>query len=219
MFYLSSRKISRIKTGVTVALMVFSSILGGLESQTIKPLVEQAMPTLIELMCDASVIVRDTNAWTIGRICEVIPQVAIDPQFLEPLLQALLNQLKEEPRVASNVCWAFTGLPQAAYDAALMDEDEPESYCLSKYFEFVVQSLLQTTDRPDGGQSNLRAVADGNDQKFTERLLPNSTANDHGNPGEIESKNLSNRRIQKVFGARFGSSHSSDGLPSGAEGL
>jgi importin subunit beta-1 len=32
-------------------------------------------------------------------------------------------------------------------------------------------------------------------------------------------QNLSNRRIQKVFGARFGSSLSSDGLPSGAEGL
>ncbi|KAG5675743.1 hypothetical protein PVAND_005621 [Polypedilum vanderplanki] len=141
------------------ALMVFSSILGGLESQTIKPLVEQAMPTLIELMYDSSVIVRDTNAWTIGRICEVIPQVAIDPQFLEQLLQALLSQLKEEPRVASNVCWAFTGLSQAAYDAALMDEDEPETYCLSKYFDFIVQSLLETTDRADGGQSNLRAAA------------------------------------------------------------
>lgn len=141
------------------ALMVFSSILGGLENQTLKPLVEQAMPTLIELMYDGNVIVRDTTAWTIGRICEVIPQAAIDPQFLEPLLQALVNQLKAEPRVASNVCWAFTGLSSAAYDAALLEEDDPETYCLSKYFEFIVQQLLQTTDRPDGSQSNLRAAA------------------------------------------------------------
>jgi importin subunit beta-1 len=141
------------------ALMVFSSILGGLEAQTLKPLVEQAMPTLIQLMYDTNVIVRDTTAWTIGRICEVIPQAVIDPQFLEPLLQALLQQLKAEARVASNVCWAFTGLSQAAYDAALMDEDDPETYCLSKYFEYIVQRLLETTDRPDGGQSNLRAAA------------------------------------------------------------
>jgi importin subunit beta-1 len=141
------------------ALMVFSSILGGLESQTLKPLVEQAMPTLINLMYDNNVIVRDTTAWTIGRICEVIPLAAIDPQFLEALLQALINQLQKEPRVASNVCWAFTGLSQAAYDAALADEDDPETYCLSKYFEFIVQKLLETTDRSDGGQSNLRAAA------------------------------------------------------------
>lgn len=143
------------------ALMVFSSILGGLEAQTLKPLVEQAMPTLIQLMYDSNVIVRDTTAWTIGRICEVIPQVAIDAQFLEPLLQALLQQLKAEARVASNVCWAFTGLSQAAYEAALLeiDDDDPTTYCLSKYFEYIVQRLLETTDRADGGQSNLRAAA------------------------------------------------------------
>lgn len=53
------------------ALMVFASILGGIEAQTLKPLVEQAMPKLIQLMYDPSVIVRDSAAWTFGRICEV----------------------------------------------------------------------------------------------------------------------------------------------------
>lgn len=53
------------------ALMSFGSILGGLDAETLKPLVEQAIPTLIELMYDSSVIVRDTVAWTFGRICEV----------------------------------------------------------------------------------------------------------------------------------------------------
>lgn len=141
------------------ALMVFSSILGGLESTTLKPLVDQAMPTLINLMYDDSVNVRDTTAWTFGRICEVIPQSVISEQFLEALLQSLLGNLKAEPRVASNVCWAFTGLSQAAYDAALNDDDDPDTYCLSKYFEFIIQSLLETTERTDATQSNLRAAA------------------------------------------------------------
>lgn len=142
------------------ALMVFGSILGGLDANTLKPLVEQAMPTLIELMYDTSVIVRDTAAWTFGRICEVIPQAAINETYLNPLLESLINGLKSEPRVASNVCWAFTGLSSAAYDAVLVDDDEtPETYCLSKYFEFIIQRLLETTDRADGNQSNLRAAA------------------------------------------------------------
>jgi importin subunit beta-1 len=141
------------------ALMVFSSILGGLEANTLKPLVEQAMPTLIQLMYDTNVIVRDTTAWTFGRICEVIPQAVISEQFLGPLLKSLLDNLKTEPRVASNVCWAFTGLSQAAYDAALNEDDDPESYCLSMYFDTIVQSLLQATEREDGNTSNLRAAA------------------------------------------------------------
>lgn len=57
------------------ALMVFASILGGIEAHTLKPLVEQAMPKLIQLMYDQSVIVRDSAAWTFGRICEVSVQL------------------------------------------------------------------------------------------------------------------------------------------------
>lgn len=142
------------------ALMVFGSILSGLEAATLKPLVEQAMPTLIDLMYDESVIVRDTAAWTFGRICEVIPEAAINETYLNPLLQSLLAGLKAEPRVAANVCWAFTGLAEAAFEAVECYNDEtPETYCLSQYFEFIIERLLETTDRPDGSQANLRSAA------------------------------------------------------------
>ena len=64
----------------------------------------QLMPSLIELMQDHSVIVRDSVAWTLGRICEILPQIAIE-RFLQPLVDALLAGLDSEPRVAANVCW------------------------------------------------------------------------------------------------------------------
>ncbi|XP_025831486.1 importin subunit beta-1 isoform X2 [Agrilus planipennis] len=143
------------------SLMAFGAILGGLDNSTLKPLVEQAMPTLIELMYDTSVIVRDTAAWTFGRICEIIPDAAINETFLKPLLESLINGLKAEPRVAANVCWAFTGLAEAAYEAADVNEqtNQPDTYILSQYFEFIVQRLLETTERPDGAQANLRPAA------------------------------------------------------------
>ncbi|XP_076241578.1 importin subunit beta Fs(2)Ket isoform X3 [Calliopsis andreniformis] len=142
------------------ALMAFGSILGGLEPATVKPLVEQAMPTLIELMYDSSVAVRDTAAWTFGRICELIPEAAINETFLKPLLEALINGLKAEPRVAANVCWAFTGLAEASYESAeTQDGQQPETYCMSQYFDFIIERLLETTDRPDGAQANLRSAA------------------------------------------------------------
>lgn len=146
------------------SLMAFGSILSGLDTATLKPLVEQAMPTLIELMYDSSVMVRDTAAWTFGRICEIIPEAAINETFLKPLLESLITGLKAEPRVAANVCWAFSGLAEAAFEAASVeigggDDTAPETYCLSQYFEFIVQRLLETTDRPDGAQANLRPAA------------------------------------------------------------
>ena len=143
------------------ALMSFGSILEGPDPDQLKPLVEQAMPMLIELMQDNSVAVKDTAAWTIGRVCELIPEAAINPNTLTPLLESLVAGLASEPRVASNVCWAFTSLALAAYDKAECNEEEeaPQTYCLSAFFNPIVEKLLLTTDREDAGSNNLRAAA------------------------------------------------------------
>jgi len=143
------------------ALMSFGSILEGPDPGNLKPLVEQAMPMLIETMKDSSVVVKDTAAWTIGRVCELIPEAALHQATLQPLLEALVNGLSAEPRVAANVCWAFSSLAAAAYEAAdkNLDDDAPNTYCLSPYFQPIVEKLLWVTDREDGGSSNLRAAA------------------------------------------------------------
>ncbi|KAI1293817.1 Importin subunit beta-1 [Halotydeus destructor] len=141
------------------AVMAFGSILEGPDPVQLKPVVEQAMPLFIELMKDPSVAVRDTTAWTIGRICELIAEAVIS-QPLSPLLEALVTGLNAEPRVAANVCWAFNSLAEAAYENAEKDDDnEPRTYILSTFFEGIVQRLLLTTERPDGNQANLRSAA------------------------------------------------------------
>lgn len=142
------------------AIMCFGSIIGGLDSSTLKPIVEQAMPTLIQKMYDPHVIVRDTTAWTFGRICETIPEAAINESYLGPLLECLVKGLKSEPRVAANACWALIGVSDGAYEAAETTDDEPpETYCLSPYFEYIITQLLEATERTDGTQANLRGAA------------------------------------------------------------
>lgn len=133
----------------------------GPDPTNLKPMVEQAMPTLIEALSDSSVVVRDTTAWTLGRVCELIPDAACNDTYLKLLLEALVHSLKGEPRVASNVCWALSSLAEAAYEQAdTGDVDgEPPTYCLSAFFDPLVDVLLQTTDRADGNQCNLRNAA------------------------------------------------------------
>ena len=71
-----------------------------------------------------------------------------------------MTSLSAEPRVAANVCWAFTSLAEAAYEAAEENsEDTPQTYCLSAFFEPIVQKLLETTDRADAATANLRSAA------------------------------------------------------------
>lgn len=134
---------------LVVIYHILGSILEGPDPNNLKTVVEQALPMLIELMSDESVIVRDTVAWTIGRVCELISEAVINENYLKPLLEALVKGLSAEPRVATNVCWAFNSLAEAAYEAAEIREEgtEPETYALSKYFEVIVHKLLETTER------------------------------------------------------------------------
>ena len=60
--------------------------------------------------------------------------------YLKALLEALVGGLSAEPRVAANVCWAFTSLAERAYEMAeesatangTADDDTPQTYCLSQ---------------------------------------------------------------------------------------
>uniref|UniRef100_H2ZAY3 Importin N-terminal domain-containing protein n=1 Tax=Ciona savignyi TaxID=51511 RepID=H2ZAY3_CIOSA len=141
------------------AVMAFGSILEGPSTQELRGIVNGGMPTLINLLHDESVVVRDTTAWAIGRICELIPEAALKEDNLMPLLNAMLACLNSEPRVASNICWAFSSLAESAYEAAEVTEDDPETYSMSGVYSNVVEKLLQTTDRADGHQNNLRNAA------------------------------------------------------------
>ncbi|CAF0896665.1 unnamed protein product [Didymodactylos carnosus] len=143
------------------AVMAFGSMMEGPDVQSIKPIAEQAVPFLIELLHDQRVAVRDTTAWTIGRIFEFVSQAVMNDQLLRGILTALVAGLSDVPRVATNICWSFSSLARSAYEhAECSDDDEtPSTYLLSQYFEGIVQKLIQTTDRTDGNQSNLRNAA------------------------------------------------------------
>ena len=142
--------------GVTMPSLLLSACVNGV------PL--QVTEKIIELMSqDDSVQVRDTAAWTLGRICEQSPNVVLRESMLMNLLMALGGGLDREPRVATNVCWvsvssllvvtllmmvqALSSLAEAAYDAVDNNGDDPTTYCLSPHYEAIVTKLIQTTER------------------------------------------------------------------------
>ena len=87
------------------AVMAFGSMLEGPDVASIKPIAEQAIPFLLELLSDSNVAVRDTTAWTIGRIFEFVSQAVMNDQLLRAIGTALVRGLTDVPRVATNICW------------------------------------------------------------------------------------------------------------------
>ncbi|KAG9510742.1 Importin subunit beta, partial [Fragariocoptes setiger] len=132
------------------AVMAFGSILEGPDTQTLKPFAEKIVPCLIQFMTDESVVVRDTSAWAIGKLCDTVPEAVLSQQFLPVLIEALVNNINVDARVAYNVCWAVNSLVAAAGESArdaCAEDAAPATFQLSVYLPRIVQELLVVTDR------------------------------------------------------------------------
>ena len=139
------------------ATMAFSSILEGPTSETIGPYVNQSIPVLLAALSDAHDMVKDTTAWTIGRICELhvrsIPHETF-PTLVNGLMEKLLT---ESPQVSSQACYALHNLA-----SAFADDDAAQNSgtnALTPYMPTLLETLLKVTDREDADENNLRVAS------------------------------------------------------------
>ncbi|WFC98298.1 karyopherin Kap95 [Malassezia yamatoensis] len=140
------------------ALMCFGSIMDGPESKLLETLVNQALPTVLETLNDPMIAVKDTAAWTLGRICEFVYD-AITPEVqLPPLVQGLLGALHDQPRIVTHCCWALMNLTEHKGILSRFDDPDPQTTALSPYFETIATQLIQVTQQSNN-ESNSRTSA------------------------------------------------------------
>ncbi|GBE87129.1 ARM repeat-containing protein [Sparassis latifolia] len=140
------------------AVMTFGSILEGPDPNVLTPLVNQAFQILIDMMTDANIHVKDTVAWTLGRICDLLVTCIKTDVHLHPLISALVNGLQDNPRIVANCCWALMNLSdQLGYS----EGDDPQAATtgpLSPYVDGIVQALLRVTETASN-EANYRTAA------------------------------------------------------------
>ncbi|KAJ2717299.1 karyopherin Kap95 [Coemansia spiralis] len=122
------------------AVMSFGSILDGPDPSVLTPLVAQALPVLIEMVKDQVLPVKDSAAWTLGRVCDLpIECIQLDVH-LHNLISALVAGLEDSPRIVANCCWAIMNLAEQLGDA------DAETSPLSKYYEGIITTLMRITE-------------------------------------------------------------------------
>jgi importin subunit beta-1 len=120
--------------------MYTGAILEGPKSY-LSQLITQAIPVLLQhLKSDPVVYVKDTTAWTIGRVCQL--HASALSGNLTNVVQILAQSLADSPRVAANVCWSLHNLA-LAYE----DDADKHTSALSPFFQGLIEKLLQTTER------------------------------------------------------------------------
>ena len=108
----------------------------------------QGLPIFVNLMGDEHILVAETSAWTLGRVCKFHAAV-VSPENVDPLVVALTSGLESPARVATNCCWSFNNLAGAFAGTEV----------LSPYFNVVLPALLDVTERPDWHEASLRTAA------------------------------------------------------------
>lgn len=136
------------------ALMAFASIIDGPNPSLLEPYTKELMPICIKMMTDTSIAVRDTAAWTLGRICDLTYHL-IDPNIISDIMIAILNGLKDEPRVSSHCACAVIHL---ATNLGSQD-DETQTNALSPYFQNCVTQLVIAAQRNDADENNLASIS------------------------------------------------------------
>jgi len=136
------------------AIMAFGSILEGPDHRLLANLVNQALPVLIDMMKDSSAQVKDTTAWTLGRVSDLLIECIKPDDHLQSLVSALVLGLRDSPRIVSNCCWALMSLS----DQFGNRETPTPTYALSPYFEGIISALMETTERSTN-ESNSRTSA------------------------------------------------------------
>ncbi|KAJ4970934.1 hypothetical protein NE237_004033 [Protea cynaroides] len=140
------------------ATFAFGSILEGPTIDKLSPLVNAAMDFLLNAIKDQNSHVKDTTAWTISRIFELLHAPAggfsvVSSANIQLVVGTLLESIKDAPNVAEKVCGAIYYLAQGYEDAGT------NSSILFPYLPDMISSLLLTADRKDSNDSKLRASA------------------------------------------------------------
>lgn len=130
------------------ATLAFSAILE-IEGDSMKKLVEEALPIILGHVKNETTLVKDTTVFTIGRIAQFHPDVLT--KFIDPVFQCLSIAIQDESRIASKACWSlFHIASQFPHESFLTNSP------IAKYLMGVIKSLLTTSERKDVSENNLR---------------------------------------------------------------
>jgi importin subunit beta-1 len=136
------------------AVSAFGAIMEGPDEKVLTPLVKQALPTLISMMDDQSLTVKDSTAYALGRITEACSD-AIDPQqHLQALIESLFKGLLSNAKMAPSCCWALMNLAER-----FAGDFGASSNPITPFFNQAVATLMQVTAGGPTEASDVRTAA------------------------------------------------------------
>lgn len=130
------------------AVMAFGSILDGPEREQLKTLITQALEPILLLIKDQYLQVKETVAWCLGRITDLVVDSIVD--HLPQVIEAIATGLQDHPKVSTNCCWTLMNL----LEQLCSEGPKEELTIMSPYYQTLVPILVQLSGRSDNEDSS-----------------------------------------------------------------
>lgn len=152
------------------SLLALGCVMEGPSAEAMAPYVATSFPMLVKAVAsDASVAVRDSAAWTLGKAAQQHAPIVLRHLFPPAgvsaagapanssgeLLLAIVERLADQPRVAVHICWMLHELAdnintpegRAAYQGTTAAQQDQNP--LDPIFPKLCEALLSVSERPD----------------------------------------------------------------------
>ena len=137
----------RVRDAATVA---FGSIMQGPSTDALRPYLSDAslLKLFMDHMHDANVVVRNSTAWTLGRVCQLhIGAVITDQARFDAVFGAFVQGLQDEARVATSCAWGLKCMTEAIEDL-LGESGQQTPNPITPHFGNLVQALFASGEKP-----------------------------------------------------------------------
>lgn len=146
------------------ATYAYGSIMEGPDPSKLVETASMAVPYMLQLLKDNNLAVRDTAAWTLGRMFECVhgregaSQIKlVTEQNLHNIVYSLLESLQsnDHARVTEKVCYAMQRLV-SGFESS---DNAQRVALLTQHFQQIAYVLLKVSDRRDAGVTKVRSTA------------------------------------------------------------
>ncbi|KAK7203685.1 hypothetical protein BZA70DRAFT_72397 [Myxozyma melibiosi] len=127
------------------AVMAFGSILDGPDHGTLAHVIGQALPPMLNLMNDPVLQVKDTVAWCLGRIADLVIEGIDTTAHLPGIMAALVAGFQDHPKVVTNCCWTLINLTEQLGQEGAYSQTTP----ISPFYDGLIEKLLAASSRAD----------------------------------------------------------------------
>ena len=127
------------------SMLVIGSILEG-PSNTKLASIAEVVPSVIAALNDPSAYVKLSAAWALSKIAQHQYKIISQPLLFNSLLKALLESLKDSPKIACRACWAL---------ASLIEKSSKLSLFNLRVFESAFSALINSALPPDTSHPDL----------------------------------------------------------------